>query len=170
MKRVIYLLILAMMVCPGCASIICSSEKTVNIDSSPTGADFDIKDPSGKVIIKDVTPTNVTLKRGRGWFQSGDYTISFEKEGYQNLTTNVNQGLETGWYIGGNIVFGGLIGLVIVDPLTGAMWNIKDVAVRLNPHTVIHTSEGQKKIIGYHGSVNPSNGKVETTPIYEKKE
>jgi hypothetical protein len=26
-----------------------------------------------------------------------------------------------GWYVG-NIVFGGLIGWLIVDPLTGAMW------------------------------------------------
>jgi len=28
-----------------------------------------------------------------------------------------------GWYIG-NIVFGGLIGLLIVDPLTGAMYRL----------------------------------------------
>jgi hypothetical protein len=28
-----------------------------------------------------------------------------------------------GWYVG-NIVFGGLIGWLIVDPLTGAMWTL----------------------------------------------
>ncbi len=30
-----------------------------------------------------------------------------------------------GWYAG-NIVFGGLIGILIVDPATGAMWDIKE--------------------------------------------
>jgi hypothetical protein len=28
-----------------------------------------------------------------------------------------------GWYFG-NLIFGGLIGLVIVDPLTGSMWTL----------------------------------------------
>ncbi|MEW6291598.1 MAG: hypothetical protein AB1545_17315, partial [Thermodesulfobacteriota bacterium] len=29
-----------------------------------------------------------------------------------------------GWYILGNLLFGGLIGYLIVDPATGAMWNL----------------------------------------------
>ena len=29
-----------------------------------------------------------------------------------------------GWYIGGNILLGGLIGWLIVDPATGAMWTL----------------------------------------------
>jgi hypothetical protein len=29
----------------------------------------------------------------------------------------------SGWYFG-NVVFGGLIGMLIVDPLTGAMYNL----------------------------------------------
>jgi hypothetical protein len=29
----------------------------------------------------------------------------------------------SGWYLG-NIVFGGLIGMLIVDPMTGAMYNL----------------------------------------------
>lgn len=28
-----------------------------------------------------------------------------------------------GWYIG-NLLFGGIIGLLIVDPATGAMWTL----------------------------------------------
>jgi len=28
------------------------------------------------------------------------------------------------WYVAGNFVFGGLIGWLIVDPLTGGMWTI----------------------------------------------
>jgi hypothetical protein len=29
----------------------------------------------------------------------------------------------SGWYFG-NLVFGGIIGMLIVDPLTGSMWNL----------------------------------------------
>jgi hypothetical protein len=36
-----------------------------------------------------------------------------------------------GWYIG-NIVFGGLIGMLIVDPATGAMWKIENEHISEN--------------------------------------
>ncbi|QYM78788.1 hypothetical protein K0B96_16015 [Horticoccus luteus] len=29
----------------------------------------------------------------------------------------------SGWYWG-NILFGGLIGMIVVDPITGSMWNL----------------------------------------------
>ena len=40
------------------------------------------------------------------------------------------------WYIG-NLFFGGIVGMVIVDPLTGSMWTFyeKDVNVKLYPDT-----------------------------------
>ena len=118
------------LVATGCASIMCGSEKTVSIKSNP-GSKFMIKDAKGQVIVEDTAPTNITLKRGRGWFQAGDYNVTFEKPGYEKTTVPINQGLEGGWYGLGNIVFGGLVGWVIVDPMTGAMWDIKDVNVSL---------------------------------------
>ena len=130
MKTLLVLGLLLM--CSGCASIMCGSEKTINIRSKPPEAKFSIKDVKGIVIIQGVTPTNITLKRGRGFFQGGDYKVEFEKQGYDSKIVPVPQGLETGWYFFGNAVFGGLIGIVIVDPLTGAMWDIKDVNVSLS--------------------------------------
>lgn len=114
----------------GCASVMCGSEKTINIRSSPS-ASFEIKDAYNNIVVEDIAPTNVTLKRGRGWFKAADYKITFRKEGCKQTTVPIQQGLEVGWYIGGNIIVGGLIGWLIVDPLTGAMWNIKDVNVSL---------------------------------------
>lgn len=46
-----------------------------------------------------------------------------EKDGYEKKQLTV-YGSPNGWYIGGNFVFGGLIGYLIVDPLTGAMWTL----------------------------------------------
>jgi len=36
-----------------------------------------------------------------------------------------------GWYIAGNILVGGLIGWFIVDPITGAMWNLEPENVEM---------------------------------------
>lgn len=131
MKKLICVTMCFSVFLSGCASVMCGSEKTVNIRSHPPGTDFTIKDAKGNIIVEDVAPTNVTLKRGRGWFQAADYQITFEKEGCKKLTMPISQGLETGWYIGGNVLIGGLIGWVIVDPLTGAMYTIEDVNVSL---------------------------------------
>ena len=114
----------------GCASIMCGPEKTVSVRSTPP-SEFKIKDSNGQVIVEDTAPTNVTLRRGSGWFQAGNYTVEFEKAGYKNTTAPINQGVEA-WYGLGNIVFGGFIGWVIVDPATGAMWDIKDLHVSMD--------------------------------------
>lgn len=164
-------IILACVACSlssGCASIMCGDDKTINIQSDPPGANFVILRPGGDVVTQGTTPTNVTLKRGRGYFQAGDYMVRFVKEGYEDLSVPIEQGYETGWYFAGNIiVFGGLLGLVIVDPITGAMWDIKDVQASLEPSAFVETPGGTKKIAGYKAHVNPRTGVIETVPVYE---
>jgi hypothetical protein len=43
--------------------------------------------------------------------------------GYTDKNITINTKVN-GWYIAGNIIFGGLIGWIVVDPLTGAMWTL----------------------------------------------
>ncbi len=51
-----------------------------------------------------------------------------------------------GWYFG-NIIFGVLLGILIVDPATGAMWKIHQdsIAVNLYPDTPEGHSELEKE-------------------------
>ena len=49
--------------------------------------------------------------------------MTFEKPGYQTEAI-VLEGTPGGWYIGGNLLFGGGMGWLIVDPATGAMWTL----------------------------------------------
>lgn len=141
----VFLSVGCMFLCTGCASIICGSEKTINVTSSPVESEFSIINRKGNIIAKGVTPTNVTLKRGDGWFRAGDYTIKLSKAGYKETIVPIKQDLETGWYGLGNLVFGGPIGWIIVDPLTGAMYNIKDVNVSLmqDQEAVVHVKQQQ---------------------------
>tara|TARA_R110000850_G_scaffold77777_13_gene168196 strand:- start:2378 stop:2695 length:318 start_codon:yes stop_codon:yes gene_type:complete len=64
----------------------------------------------------------VTLKAGDGFFSGANYTIVFKKEGYGDQTNTLSPNID-GWYVA-NILFGGLIGLLIVDPATGAMYKL----------------------------------------------
>ncbi len=110
----------------GCASIVSKSDYPVCIYSTPSGASVTIVDKAGVPVLKTKTPTTVTLSASRGFFQPEKYTLIYEKPGYQKQTTILSAGLD-GWYIG-NAVFGGGIGFLIVDPLTGAMWRLSDSA------------------------------------------
>ena len=114
----------------GCASIVSKSEYPVAISSAPEGADIAIANGAGVVVHRGKTPTTVTLKAGAGYFKCQNYTVTFEKAGYTPHTAQIGRGID-GWYIGGNFLLGGLIGWLIVDPATGAMWTLEDLHVNM---------------------------------------
>jgi uncharacterized protein YceK len=109
----------------GCASIVSKSSYPVTINSQPDQAEITIADETGRTVFKGKTPTTVTLDTKKGYFKGKDYTITFCKKGCTTHTAQVKRNVD-GWYIAGNLFFGGLIGWLVVDPLTGAMWTLDD--------------------------------------------
>ncbi len=107
----------------GCATIIGSTTQPLTIKSTPEGANVVVINRAGEKIHSGVAPMTVTLNRGAGYFKPEIYTIKFDKEGYESKEVVVT-GQVNGWYFG-NIIFGGLIiGMLIVDPNTGAMYSL----------------------------------------------
>ena len=112
---------------PGCATIIGKSHQTVLIRTDPPGAEVTIRNSDGIAVWHGTAPSPVTLKAGDGFFQGQKYSVLAERNGDARsrvLDTHVN-----GWYLLGNLVFGGLIGWLIVDPATGAMWSLSDTVL-----------------------------------------
>jgi hypothetical protein len=103
-----------------CASIVSDSKEALTISSNPMAAQIAIVDQSGVEIYRGTTPATITLDASAGYFDGQEYTVTFSKEGYDPTTVKLDSRIN-GWYVG-NIVFGGFIGWLIVDPLTGAMW------------------------------------------------
>ncbi len=104
-----------------CGTIIGQTTQDVAIRSDPSEAAVTVVDETGAQVFNGTTPASVTLTKKRGYFKGKSYTATIEKAGYQPLEVALVP-RASGWYIGGNIIFGGLIGWIIVDPLTGGMW------------------------------------------------
>lgn len=130
----------------GCASIIGKgSPQVITINSNPSDVNLRIEDSrTGSTIYVGKTPYTATLNRGAGYFKSARYDVVLEKDGYQTRQFII-QGSPNGWYIGGNLIFGGLIGWLIVDPLTGAMWTLSPEFINADLGTkssLIKTGDG----------------------------
>jgi len=122
MKKIIATSLVSVLTMTGCASIISGSTQTLTFKSVPEDSNITITNKTGEKVHTGVSPLTVTLKRGNGFFKSASYDVTFKKAGYQTKTVHVS-GTVNGWYIG-NILFGGLIGLLIVDPASGAMYTL----------------------------------------------
>lgn len=118
----------------GCASIVSKSDWPVTVSSNPAQAKITITNEKGVAIYTGTTPATVVLKAGESYFKKLNYTVAFEKEGFRSETMALSSHIN-GWYFG-NFVFGGLIGMLVVDPITGAMWKLDSPnAVNLAPNT-----------------------------------
>jgi hypothetical protein len=132
----------------GCATIFgWGGEESVNILSTPDQANVHITDQDTLIVFDGTTPAIASLKKYNGYFSGKTYTIKISKEGYLDkiiiIDTQTN-----GWYLGGNLVFGGLIGWFIVDPLTGAMWTFDNNDVDVNLELVKQDSLIEKNVLG----------------------
>lgn len=119
-----------------CATIFGRSSYPVSISTDPNAADISITNKKGKEIYKGQSPATVTLKSGAGYFSKAEYKVKIYASGYAEQVVPVNFKLN-GWYFG-NILIGGLLGMLFIDPLTGAMWQLNTppaIKVTLNKST-----------------------------------
>lgn len=124
MKKSIIICSLAItLLMSSCATIVPGSKQNVKFDSSPGSA---------RIFIDEIevgkTPFEIKLTR------KSEHSVMIKLEGYQTYQTTLTKKFN-GWYVG-NILFGGLIG-VIIDPITGAMYNLSpsEINAQLNKGT-----------------------------------
>ncbi len=125
MKKLVYLIIaLSVTAMSGCATIVGSKTQLIPISSTPDEASISITDETGSVIFKGSTPTTVTLQKSDGTYWGGkSFVVQISKPGYEMQEIPITSSANL-WYVGGNIIFGGLIGWFIVDPLNGGMYTL----------------------------------------------
>lgn len=128
-----------------CATIFGKSSYQIRINSSPASS-FVILNNNGTEIEKGTTPRMVTLKSSAGYFKRASYRVKFNLNGYEERIVRIEAKLN-GWYIG-NVLVGGLIGLLIIDPASGAMYKLEtlDVNERLDPAASSQIQNGNRQL------------------------
>lgn len=114
---------------PSCATIFGKSSYPVSINSNPNGATVSITDKKSKEVFRGQTPATVTLKSGAGFFSKAEYQVKISSPGHSEQIIPVNFKLN-GWYFG-NLLIGGILGMLIIDPATGAMWKLDTPPINL---------------------------------------
>lgn len=112
-----------------CATIVSGSKQNISFASTPSAASIFIDEVEvGK------TPFQMKLAR------NSEHEVMIKLEGYQAYQTKLTKKFNA-WYFG-NILIGGLIGL-IVDPLTGAIYNLSpdQINAQLNKGTVYKSNQ-----------------------------
>lgn len=130
-----------------CATIVSGSKQNVKFSSNPSVATIFIDEVEvGK------TPFEIKLAR------KSEHSVMVKLEGYQTYQTKLTKKFN-GWYVG-NILFGGIIGLII-DPITGAMYNLSpgEIDAQLNKGTAFK-SNGKDIYFTVALNIDPSWKKV----------
>lgn len=124
----------------GCATIMTGGgAQSINVESNPSEAEVTIIDLyNNETVTTGNTPVAVTLKKSQGYFKKGRYKMIIEKDGYSPEEILI-EGTANGWYVAGNILVGGLIGWLIVDPASGAMYTLspKGVSTDLKDNSIL---------------------------------
>lgn len=116
--RRIFILIVAFF--QSCASIVATEDYVYRIETDPPGVPYTITDRGGLNVTSGTTPDSVTLPSGQRFFRKQDYTIKIGEIDNSQVEINSPYTIED-WYAG-NLIFGWLVGFLIVDPATGAMY------------------------------------------------
>ena len=114
------ILLLSTTALAGCSTIFGDRYNHVEIMSEPVAATFTVRNGAGAVVASGSTPNTIKLKSSAGYFKRGRYSVVFSAPGYVDQTADLVASMRGIYW--GNILVGGPIGLLIVDPASGAMW------------------------------------------------
>jgi hypothetical protein len=151
MKARFLILVLFMIYCSGCASIISGNQQEISVTSSPSGAT--VTCANGNIIQ---TPGTVTLSTKKVHALVAKYPNCEPQQ--VMLRKKLNN-----WIFCGILWDFGII-TIPIDLISGA-------ACELEPKDVHFSFEHaeRKKPKGYSGTIDSATGKPVTTPIYEKE-
>jgi hypothetical protein len=120
--------VLAVLVLGSCATILSGTDQKVTFNSTPA-AHVVVKSNAGQVVYEGEAPATVKLPK------KYTYSVEISLEGYQKQTVPITQSFNAIYLV--NILCGGLVGLII-DPITGAMWNLEPNEINITMKTAMN--------------------------------
>ena len=123
----IFITCLGLLCLTACASILSKSIYPIRITSNPSDARVNIVDQDGTEVYNGKAPAVVQLEASAGFFKKQQYALTFSADGYQSKTIPLLCKVD-GWYWG-NLLLGGVVGMLIIDPATGAMYKFHQESI-----------------------------------------
>lgn len=121
--------LLALSLLSGCASMLGSVTEPLPIASTPPDAQILIIDEAGRTTYRGRTPDTVALPKSNGRYWGGKkYEVAISKRGYRTQRVTVDTH-PNALYLGGNLIFGGVIGWFIVDPTSSKMYGLSSEGI-----------------------------------------
>lgn len=115
--------------CSGCASIFSDSKYVHKFEASVPDVIMDIE-KNGKPYKSGVlVPAKINLPADNGYFSRADYTFTFKKGGYKDKVMTRRAKVDPFYWVNVATIYAAVIGMVIVDPWTGAMWSLEEAPV-----------------------------------------
>ncbi len=131
----------------GCATILTGTQQDILFTSSPTSAKVVVKSSNGMEVFNGTTPATVKLPKKE------EYAVTISMDGYQSVTLPISQSFQS-LYLG-NIICGGLIGLVI-DAVNGAMWTLEPETVAVSLSTAM-SETGERRLFAEFRAMDRNN-------------
>ena len=132
---IIVFCILSVSILSGCATLFAPSKWPLKIDTKPEGAWVKVINRNGDVKFEGTTPATVFLPAGRFYFKKETYTVKLFMTGAEDKSIPVGSVTNTYYWL--NFLWGGLIGFVLIDPASGAMYQLdrESIEVKYNMTT-----------------------------------
>lgn len=125
--------VLAMLLLGGCATLTTSSSQTVTLTTDPAGAACTFKRDGQVVGIVNPTPGSLMVSKSHSALE-----VSCVREGYLDAVGTVGSKFQPMTF--GNILFGGIVG-VVVDAASGATAEYEPtITIRLTPSEFADTA------------------------------
>ena len=137
--------ILSVSMLSGCATLFAPSKWPLKIDTKPEGAWVKVINRNGDVKFEGTTPATVFLPAGRFYFKKETYTVKLVMAGAEDKSIPVGSVINTYYWL--NFLWGGLIGFVLIDPASGAMYQLDRESIEVKYNMTTGNSNSISRLI-----------------------
>jgi len=137
--------ILIILFTQNCATLVSRSVYPFTIETNPKGANIKVVNSRAVEVFNGESPANLALRSGAGYFKKEKYMVTISMDGYEDQSFPITASVDS-WFFG-NIAFGGVIGFLIIDPMTGSMYKLKSDYVKIKLKSENYSTDKSELII-----------------------
>jgi len=119
-------LLVSLLTLQSCATSRSTNTYTIHLQSEPAGASMVVSDRTHQIIHTTQSPDSIVVKSGAGYFKRSKYTVTANTPGYLPSTEKIEFEVDKKYYLNFFTSFFMPVAFLIIDPITGAMWQPKE--------------------------------------------